>query len=147
MLGFLTTYLPSWAQERFSKEIQLDEFTYLTIEQPKDRIVEVTLSSDFRMLSQHTIGNAMIRDEWIQRVELDTANEDQEIVITIPDASSTYGALNGIVIYKYSWWNFFIIPSDLFEIEDTDDDGIHEIVLSRREQKSYTLQSGILVEK
>jgi hypothetical protein len=93
-----------------------------------------------------TIGNASIKDELIQKVNLD-GKGGKEYFLTVYDRSSTYGHQTNIIIWKEGiWWNMLCAPFERGFIEDRNKDGIFEIINYYPNEKIYNFHRGLFIE-
>jgi hypothetical protein len=131
------------------KKIELDDRNTLLVTQEGSNVVHVEiLYARERMLVQRfTSGNGTIDADDIRTVSLDAKSNDSEYVITIHVHGSNYGAMIGLVVYRLVWWEFFIIPDDVFSIGDIDEDGALEIWCGRLQGKTFAFARGLLKEK
>lgn len=139
------------AETRFSKSLDLGEGTALSISDNADRTLTVTLLTDGRISEAYTLGNAITDEASIIQVKL-CADCHNAYYIPAFDRSSTYGATTGIVVWKDSWWRLSVLPFSTAQIEDTDGDGISEIVDYERgggqgPKTVYSFDYGLLVKR
>ncbi len=139
------------AETRFSKNFDLGEGTTLRVGDSADRTLTVTLLTDGQINEAYTLANAMTDDASIIQVKL-CADCQNAYYIPAFDRSSTYGATTGIVVWKDSWWRLSVLPFSTAQIEDTDGDGVSEIVDYERgggqgPKTVYNFDYGLLVKR
>lgn len=139
------------AETRFSKELDLGEGTMLRIGDSADRALTVTLLTEGRVSEAYTLGNAITDAASIKQVKL-CAECEKAYYIPAFDRSSTFGATTGILVWKDSWWRLSVLPFSTAKVEDSDGDGVSEIVDYEigggQERKTiYTFDYGLLVKR
>jgi hypothetical protein len=128
-------------------KVKLDRSYTLRVEQTEKPVPRVTVSLcylDGEVL-QVIIMNALASKKSMRQVDLDRSSAEKEYLLVFPDATSTYGALNGLVVYKLETWCFQFVPGDRFELVDRDQDGTFEIKLSGGRSRVLRLEQGALV--
>lgn len=139
------------AEARFAKSFDLGERTTLRIGDGADRTLTVTLLTEGRVSEAYTLGNAITDAASIKQVKL-CAECEKAYYIPAFDRSSTFGATTGILVWKDSWWRLSVLPFSSAKVEDSDGDGVSEIVDYEvgggQERKTiYNFDYGLLVKR
>jgi len=132
------------------QEVRLDDLNLLVVRRDGEdhRVaVEIVFADKIGVVKNHTIRNALVEGVSVEAVQCDPSNDDTEYLIRIPDRSSTFGAVTGIIAYRLQWWEFLIIPDDRFRVQDIDTDGVAELMCDRIQKRTYSLFRGVLHEK
>lgn len=146
----LLVFSPSVFSETsgFGKKIELDRFYYLVISNDDQDHVSISIhfgdEEENRLVEQYVVGNAVASDENIKSLELDSSNNTSEIVISVHDKTSNYGARTGIIIYKKSWWHLMKIPDEKYHLHYDDKNNIYEIEING---DLYNFSQGIFIIK
>ena len=94
------------------------------------------------------VGNAGIDPEAIELVKF-CADCDPAYFLPVYDASSTYGAVTGVLAWSNgSWWSLSILPMVRPYVEDQDGDGVHSLIdsLPNGTEVEFVFRDGLLSE-
>lgn len=131
--------------ELFQKDINLTNSYKLSIQEEENDFVSLTLYQSNKIIKGLIIGDAGIKNELIQKVELD-GDYDKEYFISVYYKGSTFGAMKNIILWKKGiHWYMHDTPFARGFVEDVDNNGIYEIVNYYPEKDIYIFKDGLLI--
>jgi hypothetical protein len=137
---------PAMAEEVAQFELTGDIGMSFSVEQ-EELTVRVVLKQNGKELLSVGVGNAGLEPEAIEQVKF-CADCDPAYFIPVYDASSTYGAITGVLAWSSgTWWSLSILPLIRPAVEDPDGDGIYALVdyIPRsNERELYDFQNGFI---
>ncbi len=139
------------AEMAFEKVIDLGEGEQLRISDNADSVLTLTLTSDGQLSESYSLANASTDEDSITQHKF-CAECEPAFFVPAYDRSSTYGATTGIVVWNNPWWRLSILPLSRADAEDSDGDGVSEIVdytvVDQQERKTiYRFDNGFLVKR
>ncbi len=136
--------------------ISLSSNQFLTITNYRNYELSISISENGKTHQLISVDKAIMSQSSVKAIKL---CHDFEEVYFIPasDQSSTYGATTGIIAWQddnFSWW-LTVLPFSVADVEDSDNDGIYELVDRYAEgsekfkpvKKSYQFKKGIICPK
>ncbi len=125
------------------KNIELDSYYNLSLEVSADYNVSITIyfGDENTLVEKYIIGNAVLRENNIQSIEIDQSNETLEVLLIASDRTSNYGARTGVLIYEDAGWRLVKIPSGIFSVTINNNIGQIEI-----EGNTYKYEKGMMVK-
>jgi hypothetical protein len=126
----------------------LDDHNRLVVSSAEDHTVSVSIyfgeKSEQSLVERLIVGNSVTYAKNIVELDLDPSNSSMEIVVTINNRTSNYGATTGVVIYKGPWWRLKTIPDEEFRVHMGEDDQTPGIEI---DGLVYQLSNGLFVLK
>lgn len=150
-LAIIAGTTSAMAEQQFVKVIDLGEGERLHISDSEDGLLTVAVTNDGNVIESYSLANAFTDEASIKRQKF-CAECETSYFIPAYDRSSTYGATTGIVVWNNPWWRLSILPLSRADAEDSDGDGVSEIVdytvVDQQERKTiYRFDNGILVKR
>ena len=124
--------------------VELDSgMSFSVSEDDEAREVTISLLQGFtdkkRTLEIIKLANSALLDPGYEKVKFDKSGDSY--LITMWNNTSNYGARKGIVVYKRQWWKLFVLPFDVFDVNDLNGDGFFEI---SSDENTYFFEGGLL---
>jgi len=122
----------------------LNPYYRLVVENIEDNRVSVAVYyqvvSEDALVEKIIVGNAVTYVENIEYLEIDDTNDSREVLVTIHNRTSNYGARTGVIVNWTSGWRLLTIPDEKFEVRRNQDGGISTIEIRER---PYIISKGI----